>query len=118
MERQKEKKEKVSFWVDGTEYKTYIPEGHGRRPMPRPPEPGVVGAFIPGTVLKVYVREGQRVREGDRLVTLEAMKMKNRVLAPVTGEVTEVLVQEGDRVGKDQPLLRLRPDEPDEEEEL
>ncbi len=114
----KEKKERVPFVIDGTEYKTYLPEGYGRRPFPRPTTPGVVKAFIPGTVVKVYVKEGQHVREGDKVVALEAMKMKNRVLADVAGEVTEVLVAEGDRVGKDQPLVVLRPDPREEEEDL
>jgi biotin carboxyl carrier protein len=106
-ESPKEKKEKVSFYVDGTEYKTWLPENYEKKRSYRRADEYVPTAFIPGTITKVYVKAGQKVRKGDKLVILEAMKMKNRVLAPLEGRVAEVLVNEGDRVTKGQALVFL-----------
>ena len=56
---------------------------------------GAVAAPMPGTILKVCVKEGQAVAEGDVLVILEAMKMENEILAPRAGTVTQVAVSKG-----------------------
>ncbi|MBN1857241.1 MAG: biotin/lipoyl-binding protein [Dehalococcoidia bacterium] len=45
---------------------------------------------LPGKVLNVNVTVGQAVKEGDLLLTIEAMKMENEIVAPVNGTVTEV----------------------------
>lgn len=104
-EPQKEKKEKVTLHVDGTDYKTLLPDNYEKKEPYRRPDENVPVAFIPGTITKVYVKAGQKVRKGDKLVILEAMKMKNRVLAPLDGHVAEVLVKEGERVTKGQALV-------------
>ena len=54
-----------------------------------------VTAEVGGNVWKVLVSAGQRVAEGDTLVILECMKMEVPVLAPVSGAVAEVNVNEG-----------------------
>ncbi len=106
-EQKKDKKEKQSFYVDGTEYKTYLPDGFEERIAYERPQENVVNAFIPGTVAKVYIKKGQKVRKGDKLLILEAMKMRNQLLAPLDGLVGEVLVKEGERVTKGQPVVFL-----------
>ncbi len=45
---------------------------------------------LPGKILSVKVSAGQEVKEGDLLLTIEAMKMENEIVAPVNGTVTEV----------------------------
>ena len=62
------------------------------------PAEGSLSAPMPGTVLEVHVKEGQRVREGQTLVVMEAMKMEHRVQAPRAGVVTKLHYSEGDRV--------------------
>ena len=112
---QKEKKEKVSLVIDGTEYKTWLPDNYPRRTSFLRSDDLVAAAFIPGVIGKVYVKPGQKVKKGDKLLILEAMKMKNRVLAAVDGRVAEVLVQEGERVTRGQPLLFLEKTEEEKE---
>lgn len=68
--------------------------------------PGEVLAPIPGKVLEVHVKIGQRVSSGDPLVVLEAMKMKNDIFAPVNGVVAEV-VSAGDTVNYNDLLVRI-----------
>ncbi len=53
---------------------------------------------IPGTIVAVKVRPGDRVKEGDVIMVLEAMKMENDIVAPKSGVVAEIRVQEGQTV--------------------
>ena len=72
-----------------------------RRPQQRKAEPGNarhVAAPMPGKVVTVAVKPGQRVRRGDTLVTLEAMKMEAAVRAELDATVSEILVQPGAQV--------------------
>jgi biotin carboxyl carrier protein len=64
-------------------------------------------AFIPGTIVDVKVKVGQQVKQGDILVILDAMKMHNRILAPIASVVKEVNVKTGDRVQKGFVLVVL-----------
>ena len=68
---------------------------------------GSLNAPMPGTVLEVAVKEGQRVREGQHLMTLEAMKMEHKILAPKPGEITKVHFSEGDRVDMGSSLVEI-----------
>ena len=47
---------------------------------------------IPGKIISVDVKVGDRVNEGDVLCMLESMKMENPILAPVAGTITEINV--------------------------
>jgi len=68
---------------------------------------GGLSAPMPGTILEVMVKEGQRVREGQPLMTMEAMKMEHRILAPKSGEVTSINFNQGDRVDMGATLVEL-----------
>ena len=54
-----------------------------------------VTAPMPGTILKVNVTNGQKVKKGDVLVVLEAMKMENEIMAPADCTVASVNVSVG-----------------------
>ena len=64
-----------------------------------------VDAPMPGTILKVNAVAGQKVKEGDLLVVLEAMKMENEIFAPKDGTVTQVLVEKGASVNTGDVLV-------------
>ena len=68
---------------------------------------GSLKAPMPGTVLQVMAKEGQRVREGQHLMTLEAMKMEHKILAPKPGGITKVHFSEGDRVDMGSSLVEI-----------
>jgi acetyl-CoA/propionyl-CoA carboxylase biotin carboxyl carrier protein len=66
-------------------------------------------APMPGSVISVHRKAGDRVEAGDAIVTLEAMKMEHAVLAPVDGTVTEIGVRAGDQVARGQILAVVEP---------
>ena len=62
---------------------------------------------MPGNILKVNVAAGDKVKEGQCLVVLEAMKMENEIMAPKDGTVTQVVVSKGSTVDTGAPLVVL-----------
>ena len=62
---------------------------------------------LPGSVIKVLVSEGQAVKKGDTLLTLESMKMENPILAEQDGKVAQVAVAAGQTVMQDDLLVVL-----------
>lgn len=72
----------------------------------------VVRAPAPAVVLSVAVTPGRRVRAGEPLLVLEAMKTEMPVLAPFDGRVAEILVLPNVQVDTGAPLLRFEPPAP------
>ncbi|MFP4165992.1 MAG: biotin/lipoyl-containing protein [Opitutales bacterium] len=70
-------------------------------------EDGAVGSPLAAVVVSVDVAEGDKVEEGQKLVTLEAMKMNTIVSAPAAGTVASILVKPGDGVEEGQPLIKV-----------
>lgn len=60
---------------------------------------------LPGTVYAIAVREGEEVKTGQELLTLEAMKMKNAIRSARDGKVAAIRVSVGDQVRHNQVLL-------------
>jgi len=74
--------------------------------------PAEVRATLPGLVVKVAVRPGDLVAEGDALVTVEAMKMENEIRAPRAGRVVSVEATPGQTIVTGALLVRLADPEP------
>ena len=62
---------------------------------------------LPGSVIKVLVSEGQAVKRGDTLLTLESMKMENAIMAEQDGTVKQIAVTAGQNVMQDDLLIVL-----------
>ena len=72
------------------------------------PAAGVqVKSPLPGSVIKVLVSEGQAVKRGDTLLTLESMKMENAIMAEQDGTVKQIAVTAGQNVMQDDLLIVL-----------
>jgi pyruvate carboxylase len=70
-------------------------------------DPKQVGASMPGMVVSVAVKAGDKVTKGQKLLTLEAMKMETTIHSAVAGRVAEVLVKPASRVEMGDLLLRM-----------
>ena len=66
-----------------------------------------LAAPMPGSIATVAVKPGQKVRAGELVMTLEAMKMETALHAPRDGTVQEVLVQPGSQIDAKDLLLVL-----------
>lgn len=66
-----------------------------------------IGANIPGTIIKVLVKSGDKVEEGTPVAIIEAMKMETNVISTTNGIVSKVYVNEGDSVKSGQLIVRL-----------
>lgn len=102
-----EKKEADKLNIDQTLYITRLSRRYAGRKAYTPTRPGSICSFIPGTVTEVLVRLGDQVTEGDEIVILDAMKMKNRLKSHVSGKVAAVNVKPGDRVTKGMVLVEI-----------
>jgi len=71
-------------------------------------EAGAVTAIMPGKIIRVLVKEGDEVQEGDVLCVLEAMKMENELRAGKSGVVKEVTVESGSDVEMDEVLVVVK----------
>ncbi len=60
---------------------------------------------LPGSVIKVLVSEGQAVKKGDTLLTLESMKMENAIMAECDGTISKIAVTAGQNVMQDDLLV-------------
>ena len=95
------------FVVNTAQYYTLLTKKYLLRKKWQPIDQNEVRSFIPGTILDVYVKAGQEVAAGDKLIKYEAMKMQTVIEMPFTGVIKEVMVNAGDKVRKDQIMILL-----------
>lgn len=98
----------VTFNVDYTEYKTCLTRKYSTRKPYHPANPKKVLSFIPGTIKKIYVKEGDKIKAGDKLLILEAMKMKNDILSTINGKVKKIHIKQDENVSNKQLLIELQ----------
>ncbi|MES2181515.1 MAG: pyruvate carboxylase subunit B, partial [Pseudomonadota bacterium] len=82
----------------------------GKSGRPRPSHAGHVTTSMPGTIVAVKVKAGDKVTAGDGVLVIEAMKMENEIQASTTGVVVAVHVIKGDAVTPDESLLEIQPE--------
>jgi biotin carboxyl carrier protein len=85
-----------------------VPEPHRSETKIRKSISGtVVKAPLPGNIMQVFVKGGDAVKKGDKLLIYEAMKMENTIQAEKEGTVSSVKVQPGDSVLEGDVLIEL-----------
>ncbi|MDX1914098.1 MAG: sodium-extruding oxaloacetate decarboxylase subunit alpha [Methylophilus sp.] len=82
----------------------------GASGRPKPHHSGCVTTAMPGTIVAVKVKVGDKVKAGDGVLVIEAMKMENEIQAATTGTVVAIHVGKGDSVTPDESLLEIQPD--------
>ena len=103
--------------VNGENFNVTVSEG-GVAVIPSQSAPQAVASSTPsssttlqagvsGTVSKVLVKQGDRVKSGDKLIVLEAMKMEIDILADGDGVVSGIFASVGDNVKEGQDVIAL-----------
>ncbi|QIB69129.1 pyruvate carboxylase [Aminipila butyrica] len=77
-------------------------------PMADPDDPTQIGANIPGSIIKVLVKEGEKVAEKQPVAIIEAMKMETNILAAMAGTVEKIYVKEGQQVKSGELIVELK----------
>src|SRR6266542_2453829 len=86
--------------INYTKYKTILTSKYlNRKPYEAYDEKKFL-SVLPGTILKVDMKKGDKIKVGQTVMMFEAMKMINTVKAPTAGIVKEIFVKVGDKVPK------------------
>ncbi len=96
----KQNKELVDFAILSRKYKTLLTEKFKNRVQYAAPNPNEIKSYIPGTIVEVATKKGEKLKEGDLILILEAMKMRNQIRMPFDGTVKEVLVAKDEKIPK------------------
>jgi biotin carboxyl carrier protein len=97
-----------SFLLDDFAYDTNLTGKFKNRKPYKAADPKKIIAFIPGKIKKVNVKRKSKVKEGEVLLILEAMKMNNIIFSPMKGVIKEVHVTPGLSVPKGALLIEFK----------
>ncbi|MCX4358268.1 MAG: acetyl-CoA carboxylase biotin carboxyl carrier protein subunit [Rikenellaceae bacterium] len=86
---------------------TRVTETYRRRKPWEPADPKHVINFIPGTVVEIKVKVGDKVAEGDDLILFKAMKMDSMIKSDMDGVIKSVNVAVGDRLPKGTVMIEF-----------
>ena len=103
-----EEKSFDSFLLDDIEYETILTDKFKSRKAYQAADPKKIFAFIPGKIKKVHIKKKSKVKEGEILLVLEAMKMNNNIFSPIKGTIKEVYVTAGLSVAKGALLIEFK----------
>lgn len=96
------------FEVKVTPQGGFLVAGAGEAAPQKPKDvEGGVKSSMQGTILKVKVKQGDKVKSGDVLATIEAMKMEQEIKAESNGEVKEIFINEGDAVSSGDLIMQI-----------
>lgn len=94
--------------IEDVKYKTKLNKKFLSRKSYEPVDPKKILSFIPGTIRNIYVKKGHKVKTGEKLLELEAMKMVNTIFAGFDGMILDIPVKSGDSVAKNQVLIQFK----------
>ncbi len=72
-----------------------------------PDDPKVIKSHIPGTIVEIRVKEGDKVKAGDIMILFRAMKMNNNIKAKEDGVIKKVLVKEGENIPSHTAMIEM-----------
>ena len=88
-------------------YRTELTNKFQNRKKWEPHNPKKIIAFIPGTVVDVFVKPGQEVKKGETLLILEAMKMQNLITMPFDGKIKKVHLKPDVIIKKNELMIEI-----------
>jgi len=95
------------FVVNSARYLTLTTTKFDKRKKWQKSDPREVRSIIPGSVIEIFASPGQKIKEGEVILTLEAMKMYTKVEMPFDGVIKSIEVAKGDRIPKDTVMITI-----------
>lgn len=102
-------KELKELIIQGSIYKTTLTAKFENRVKWEAPNENLIHSFIPGTIIDIFVKPKQKVKEGETLMLLEAMKMQNQIRMPFDGEIVSIHVAKDEVIPKRHLMLEIKP---------
>jgi len=104
-----EKKELKELIIQGVVYQTTFTRKFEQRVNWEAPNENMLYSFIPGTIIDIYAKPKQKLKEGDVILLLEAMKMQNQVRMPFDGEIVKIHVKKDEVVPNRYLMIEIKP---------
>jgi biotin carboxyl carrier protein len=95
--------------VQGTIYKTTYTRKFEQRVNWEAPNDNMLYSFIPGTIIDIFVKPKQKLKEGETILLLEAMKMQNQVRMPFDGEIVRINVKKDEVIPNRHLMVEIKP---------
>ena len=102
-----EKPQYKKLIIEDSVYKTLYTEKFEKKKKWEKPDERKVYSYLPGTIIKLQVKQGDKVKIGQPLMIFEAMKMMNTVKSTQDGVVKDILVKPGDKFPKNHLLMEF-----------
>jgi pyruvate carboxylase subunit B len=96
--------------TNGKKSSKKLTQENSKTVRPRPNHEGCITTAMPGTIIDVKVKIGDRIEAGDSIIVIEAMKMENEIQSPTSGIVVAIHVSKGESVSPDETLLEIQPE--------
>lgn len=97
--------------VHSAKYQTTYNKKYENRKVWSEPNPNHINSYIPGTIVDIMVKEGQKVEAGASILILDAMKMYNDIKMPFKGKVVKINIEVGQKVPKNYVMIEIEPAE-------
>jgi len=103
-----EEKDFKTLVIQGAVYKTKFTKKFENRVNYETPNENLIYSFIPGTIVDIFVKTGQKVKEGETMLLLEAMKMENQVRMPFDGKIVKIHVKKDEIIPKRHLMIEIQ----------
>ena len=95
------------FVVNSARYLTLTTKKFDKRIKWLKADPKEIRSIIPGSVIEIFAIPGQKLKEGEVILTLDAMKMYTKVEMPFDGVIKSINVAKGDRIPKNTVMISI-----------
>ena len=104
-----EDKKMKELIIQGAVYQTTFTRKFEERVKWEAPNINMLYSFIPGTIIDIFVKPKQKVKEGETLLLLEAMKMQNQLRMPFDGEIVKIHVKKDETIPNNYLIMEIKP---------
>ncbi len=95
--------------VHSAKYQTTYNKKYENRKVWAEPNFNHINSYIPGTIIDILIKEGQKVAAGQSILILEAMKMYNDIKMPFKGKIVKINIEKGQKIPKNFLMIEIEP---------